>query len=165
MSEADGAVPPPEADPLPTGASVGALEPDTVSRPRPPAKPLRPSVIARYALSLGYKADGEDRFYHQDGSWIARVHGGRFPWERRSAGGDVLAHYLPKEHCLEREPLQIEADVWGLLDQKPDSYSFILVNTEGDPVEMTGARLCALRDGGEITIHPATYRLVYDLDK
>ncbi|KUR70010.1 ATPase [Novosphingobium fuchskuhlense] len=165
LSEADGAVPPPEADPLPTGASVGALEPDTVSRPRPPAKPLRPSVIARYALSLGYKADGEDRFYHQDGSWIARVHGGRFPWERRSAGGDVLAHYLPKEHCLEREPLQIEADVWGLLDQKPDSYSFILVNTEGDPVEMTGARLCALRDGGEITIHPATYRLVYDLDK
>lgn len=30
---------------------------------------------------------------------------------------------------------------------------------------MTGARLRTLRDGGELTIHPATYRLVYDLDK
>jgi hypothetical protein len=29
-----------------------------------------------------------------------------------------------------------------------------------EPVETTGARLRALRDGGEITIHPTTYRLV-----
>ena len=50
-------------------------------------------------------------------------------------------------------------------DQKPDNYSFILVNPEGEPVELTGARLRALRDGGEIAIHPATYRLVYDLDE
>ncbi|WP_291310721.1 MULTISPECIES: ATPase [unclassified Devosia] len=138
----------------------GLLEPETVSRPRMPAKPPHPSVIARFALVLGYKADGEDRFYHSDGSWIGRANGARFPWERRSAGGEVQRHYYPKNHCLEREPLQIEADVWGLLDQKPDAYSFILVNPEGEPVEMTGARLRALRDGGEITIHPATYRLV-----
>lgn len=141
------------------------LEPETVSRPHTPPKPPRPSVIARFALALGYKPDGEDRFYHSDGSWIGRANGARFPWERRSAGGDVQRHYYPKEHCLEREPLQIEADAWGLLDQKPDVYSFILVNPEGEPVEMTGARLRALRDGGEITIHPATYRLVYDLDQ
>ena len=143
----------------------GLLEPETVSRPRAPAKPPRPSVIARFALALGYKADGEDRFYHSDGSWIARANGARFPWERRSANGEVQRHFYPKEHCLEREPLQIEADVWGLLDQKPEAYSFILVNPEGEPVEMTGALLRALRDGGEITIHPATYRLVYDLDQ
>jgi hypothetical protein len=116
--------------------------------------------MARFALAQGYKADGEDRFYHSDGSWIGRANGARFPWEWRSAGGEVQRHYYPKEHCLEREPLQIEADVWGLLDQKPDAYSFILVNPEGEPIEMTGARLRALRDGGEITIHPATYRLV-----
>jgi hypothetical protein len=136
------------------------LEPETFSRPHMPAKPPRPSVIARFALALGYKADGEDRFYHSDGSWIGRANGARFPWEQRSAGGEVQRHYYPKDHCLQREPLQVEADVWGLLDQKPDGYSFILVNPEGEPVEMTGARLRALRDGGEITIHPATYRLV-----
>ncbi|MBP2312972.1 sacsin N-terminal ATP-binding-like domain-containing protein [Azospirillum soli] len=141
------------------------LEPETVSRPRTSAKPTRPSVIARFALALGYKPDGDDRFYHLDGSWIGRANGARFPWERRSSGGEVQRHYYPKDHCLEREPLQIEADVWSLLDQRPDVYSFILVNPEGEPVEMTGARLRALRDGGEITIHPATYRLVYDLDQ
>jgi hypothetical protein len=121
--------------------------------------------MARFALAQGYKADGDDRFFHSDGSWIGRANGARFPWERRSANGEGLRHYFPKEHCLEREPLQIEADVWGLLDQKPDIYSFILVNPEGEPVEMTGARLRALREGGEITIHPATYRLVYDLNQ
>ena len=133
-------------------------------RPRPAARPPRPSVMARFALRQGYKADGEDRFFHSDGSWIGRGNGARFPWERRSAGGEILRHYYPKDHCLEHEPLQLEADVWGLLDQKPDLYSFILINPEGEPVEMTGVRLRALRDGGELTIHPATYRLVYDLD-
>lgn len=59
---------------------------------------------------------------------------------------------------------QLEADLWGLLDQKTDLYSFILINPEGGPVESTGVRLRAMRDGGELTIHPATYRLVYDLD-
>ena len=141
------------------------LEPEVVTRPRSPAKPPRPSVIARFALAQGYKNDGEDRFFHPDGSWIGRVSGATFPWERRSAGGEVLRHYFPKEHCLEREPLQIEADLWGLLDQKPEIYSFILVNAEGDPIEVTGTRLRALREGGELTIHPATYRLVYDLDR
>src|SRR3546814_12969920 len=80
--------------------------------------------MARCALAQGYKADGDDRFFHSDGSWIGRTSGARFPWERRVAAGGVLRHYYPKEHCLEREPLQIEADVWGLVDQKPDIYSF-----------------------------------------
>ncbi len=138
----------------------GLLAPETVSRPRTPPKPPSPSVIARFALALGYKPDGEDRFYHSDGSWIGRANGARFPWECRSASGELQRHYYAKEHCLEREPLQIEADLWGLLDQKPDAYSFILINPEGDPVEMTGTSLRALRDAGEITLHPATYRLV-----
>jgi hypothetical protein len=156
---------PPTPEQLPEMHDESLLEPSIVSQPRAPARPLRPSIMARFALAQGYKADGDDRFFHSDGSWIGRTSGARFPWERRAAAGGVLRHYYPKEHCLEREPLQIEADVWGLVDQKPDIYSFILNNTEGEPVEMTGVRLRALREGGEITIHPATYRLVYDLDQ
>ncbi|MBX9650467.1 MAG: ATPase [Xanthobacteraceae bacterium] len=140
------------------------IETEVAIRSSAAPKPPRPSVMARFALGQGYKADGEDRFYHADGSWIGRANGTRFPWERRSANGEILRHYYPKEHCLEHEPLQLEADVWGLLDQKPDIYSFILINPEGETVEMTGVRLRALRDDGELTIHPATYRLVYDLD-
>jgi hypothetical protein len=146
------------------GPDPGLIYLEVTAERRPAPKPPRPNVMVRFALGLGYKADGEDRYFHPDGSWIGRTNGAKFPWGRHSANGDILRHYYPKEHCLEREPLQIEADVWGLLDQKPDTYSFILVNLEGEPVEMTGAHLRALREGGEMTIHPATYRLVYDLD-
>lgn len=154
----------PESDPQAGESDRALIETEMAIKPRAAPKPPRPSVIARFALAQGYRADGEDRFFHADGSWIGRANGTRFPWERRSAGGVILRHYYPKDHCLEHEALQLEADVWGLLDQKPDVYSFILINPEGDPVEMTGVRLRALRDDGELTIHPATYRLVYDLD-
>ena len=165
LSEGDEPTVSSEPEPQPGEPDSGLIDTEVATKPRAAPKPPRPSVMARFALAQGYKPDGEDRFFHTDGSWIGRASGTRFPWERRSANGEVLRHYYPKEHCLERDPLQIEADVWGLLDQKPDAYSFILVNPEGEPVEMTGARLRALRDGGEITIHPATYRLVYDLDE
>lgn len=158
--------PTPQPEPVlpPGGAEQELIVTEAASRPRAAPKPPRPSVMARFAAAEGYKTDGEDRFFHEDGSWIGRANGTRFPWERRSASGEVLRNYYPKDHCLEHEPLQLEADLWSLLDQKPDLYSFILINPEGDPVEMTGARLRALRDDGELTIHPATYRLVYDLD-
>lgn len=164
LAEEDEPAAQPEPAPQTRESDRELIETDMATRPRAAPKPPRPSVMARFAASEGYKADGEDRFFHADGSWIGRANGTRFPWERRSAGGEILRHYYPKDHCLEHEPLQLEADVWGLLDQKPDVYSFILINPEGDPVEMTGVCLRALRDGGELTIHPATYRLVYDLD-
>lgn len=165
LAEEDEPTAQPEPAPQMEESDRELIETEMATKPRAAPKPPRPSVMARFALAHGYKIDGEDRFFHADGSWIGRANGTRFPWERRSAGGEVLRHYYPKEHCLEHEPLQLEADVWGLLDQKPDLYSFILINPEGDPVEMTGVRLRALRDGGELTIHPATYRLVYDLDE
>jgi len=134
----------------------------TVGRPHALVEPARPSIIARFALAQGYKVDGADRFFHSDGRWISRAIGARFPWECRSANGEVVRHYYPKDHCLEHESLQMEADLWGLLDQRPEIYSLILVDPDGEPVEMRGTRLRALCEGGEITIHPATYRLVYD---
>ncbi len=155
----------PDSVPPPGESEHERVETEVATKPRAAPKPPRPSVMARFALAQGYKGDGEDRFFHADGSWIGRTNGSRFQWDCRSSSGEVLRHYYPKDHCLEHEPLQLEADLWGLLDQKPGLYSFILINPEGDPVEMTGTLLRALRDSGELTIHPATYRLVYDLDE
>jgi len=121
--------------------------------------------MERFAKSQGFRKDGEDRFFHESGSWIGKANGARFPWEHRTAGGDLVRYYWPKDHCLEQEPLQLEADVWGLIEQHPDTYALILSNVEGAPVEVTGARLRAMRDGGEVTLYPATYRLVYDRDR
>ncbi|MEQ1669984.1 MAG: ATPase, partial [Hyphomicrobium sp.] len=163
-AEQDSAASEPGRPTAESGEEPEEVEPEVVNRSRAPPKPHRPNIMVRFALAQGYRPDGDDRFFHADGSWISRVNATKFPWERRSSSGELQCHYYPKEHCLEREPLQIEADIWGLVDQKPDIYSFILINPEGAPVEMTGTRLRALREGGEMTIHPATYRLVYDLD-
>ena len=127
--------------------------------------PTRPEIIERYAKSQGFRRDGNDRFFCQDGSWIARTNGSSFPWERRTASGDHLRYYWPKDHCLEREPLQLEADIWRLIDQQPESYAIILSDIDGHPVEITGARLRAMCDEGEVTLFPATYRLVYGDDR
>lgn len=127
-------------------------------------KPSRSSVIERFARAHGFKKDGEDRFFHPDGRWIAKTHGDRFPWEQRTASGDLIRYFWPKDHCLEREPLQLEADVWGLLDRSPDSYALILSDAQGNPIEIPGTRLRIMREGGEITLYPATYRLVFEHD-
>jgi hypothetical protein len=137
--------------------------PGAVHRPRAAPRP-RSNLMMRFALTQGFRQDGDGRFFHVDGSWINRTHESSFPWERHSATGEVLLRYDPRNHCLEREPLQIEADTWGLLEQRPDLYSFIFVDAEGEPVEMTGGRLRALRESGDIVVHPATYRIVYGLE-
>lgn len=143
--------------------SLEELEgPQPLIKPRAAPKPARPSLMKRFALANGFKSDGDDRFFHTDGSWIGRANGGRFPWARRLASGEVVRFYYPKDHCLEHGPLEIEADIWSLLDQKPDLYAYILSDIESRPVEVTGSLFRVLRDEGRLSLHPATYRLVYE---
>lgn len=168
MAEApaeDAAIPTGREQPTsaPPETAIPPVEPAVRIRPTP-AIP-KPALIERFARGQGYKLDGEGRFFASDGSWISKTTGGRFPWERRARNGDLIRYLYPREHCLERDPLQIESDLWNLLDQKPEIYSFILLDPQGEPVELTGTRLKSLRDQELITIHPATYRLVYDSDQ
>ena len=144
---------------------MGNIETPESLRPPVPKLPAKPSIMERFAKTQGFRKDGQERFFHQNGSWIARTHDVRFPWERRNSSGDLLRYYWPKDHCLQREPLQVEADVWGLIEQRPETYALILANTEGDPVEVTGARLLDMRAHGDVTLYPASYRLVYDHDR
>jgi hypothetical protein len=129
-------------------------------KPRAAPKPPKPDVMERYALALGFRKDGADRFFHSSGEWIARVHGDLFPWQRRTRTGDLVRSYWSREHCLDHEPLSVAAEIWGLLEQQPDAHALILTNDRGTPVEMTGSQLLAMRDGGEFTLYPASYRLV-----
>lgn len=131
-------------------------------RPRAPQKPRKPSLIERFAYDNGYRPNGADRFHHADGSWIGRASDSRFPWERRDASGDIQRFYWPEEHCIEHEPLQLDADVWELIGDRSNQYALILTDLEGAPVEVTGARLRAMREQGELTLYPATYRIVYN---
>ncbi len=132
-----------------------------VIKPRSKDRPHKAGIMERFALSQGFQKDHENRFYDEYGNWIAKSVDGLFPWEKRSATGEVTCHYWPRDHCLQCDPLQLEAEIWSLLERKPDLYALVLVDIEGNPIEMRGDSLLALRDDGAISFHPAAYRLVY----
>lgn len=140
---------------------------EQVHKPRPQATTHhhRPDLMTRYAKSIGFQPKGEDRFVDTTGNWLGRSLGTKFPWAKYSSSGNLLRYYLDRELCLENDPLQIEADVWSLIEQKPELYAFILTNRDGSPVEITGSKLLSLKDEGKLSILPATYRLVYVEDR
>lgn len=130
-------------------------------------KPTKPSLIELFAKSLGYSMDGHsDRFYHNDGSWIQKaMSNSAFPWERYSTEGELQRCYWTKEHCIYSQPLQLSAELWNLCGKHPDKYSLVIIDREGNPLELTGNRLQKLINDGLLTLHPATYRLILDTEK
>jgi hypothetical protein len=141
----------------------GAASPTNAQRKR--KTPQKPSIMARFALSRGFRMDSDSRFYDEAGNWIAKASGSLFPWELRTASGEIARHYWPKDHCLEKEPLQIEAEVWSIVEKSPENYVLVLSDPEGKPVEITGTKLRVMQERGELTLHPSTYRLVIDHDQ
>ncbi len=123
-------------------------------------KPHEPSIMESFAREQGFERKEKHCFVHADGSRISREDGEAFPWIRRKANGEVSRYYWPKKHCLERGPLEIKAEVWGLIDDFPELYSLVLLDPEGGAKEVSGEDLHAMRDAGRITLYPAAYRLV-----
>ena len=151
---------PPEEDSPATDEDDGQDEPS----PRPPRQPRQPqpSFMERFAEAKGFSLNGTGRFYHSEGSWLERTSGNPFPWELRSASGEIVQYYWPKEHCIRQAPLQLEAEIWDLCQQSPGLYSLILSNINGVPVEVPGGQLVKLREQEKLVLYPATYRLVYN---
>lgn len=125
----------------------------------------RPSFLERFAASLGFSLNGEGRFFHPDGRWMERFSESPFPWQLYSPSGLLLRSYWVNEHCLEREPLEIRAEVWSLLKNSPEGYALILCDPFGEPFEISGSRIVGLTEEGEVTLFPASYRLVYNPER
>ncbi|MGQ4806699.1 hypothetical protein NKDENANG_00032 [Candidatus Entotheonellaceae bacterium PAL068K] len=126
-------------------------------------RPPKPNLIERYAKAQGFAKDSAaEYFYREDGSWIKRVSGASFPWEQYSASGELQQCYWAKDHCIEREPLQLKADVWELCDKHPGKYTLLLAAPDGTPVKYSGHWIQKLRESGRLTLFPATYRLVLE---
>jgi hypothetical protein len=135
-----------------------------VVKKRPP-KPQKTSIMEQFALSQGYEKEDDNNFLDSNGNRISKVnHGSIFPWENLSASGDLICRFWPKDHCLEHEPLQLEAELWSMIAKYPDTCSLILTNSEGKPTQLSGDNLSSMRENGKITLHPATYRIVYEND-
>ena len=164
----------PEPDP---GKGPGAPEPDPEPKPAPdpappdptppdppkPPKPPRLAIIERFAVAQGFRKVGDDRYQHGDGSIIVRRHGGGFPWELLGPQGQSLC-LLPREHCLEKEPLQLDAVAWGLLELSPAGYALVLEGVDGAPRAVSGAQLRTMLDDQRLALYPATYRLAYETE-
>lgn len=152
--------PPPKEDLPPTYEDNDHGEPS----PRPPRQPRQPqpSFIERFAEAKGFSVNETGRFHHPGGSWLERVPGNPFLWEFRSASGEIVQYFWPKEHCIQQAPLQLEAEIWDLCQQFPGLYSLILSNVDGAPVEIPGGQLIKMREQEKLVLYPATYRLVYN---
>jgi len=149
-----------------TGEVEGESPSQAPPRPEPsrvvraPSSPPKPDVLERFVQLYAFSADGAGRFVHRDGDQITRRSDSPFPWERRGLDGDLIRCYRPIDRCLEAEPIQLDSEVWALLDQNPDTYALLLTDAGGRPVEVTGADLRARLERQEITLYPASYRLV-----
>ena len=148
-----------EAEVLDSGGD--AEQPAAPARRRPNT-PAKPSFMERFAVAQGFVKDtAAERFIHPNGDCLIRASGQSFPWERISPSGDLLQCYWYKDVCLEREPLQIEAEVLHLCEAYPEKYSILLADIEGKPVIFSGKQILALKDSDRLKIFPASYRLQY----
>ena len=84
-----------------------------------------------------------------------------FPWELKSATRKTERFYWPREHCIQKEPLQLEAEIWELCQRFPDLYSLILTTVNGFPTEVDGNQLVKMQEQHALVLYPAAYRLEY----
>lgn len=120
-----------------------------------------PSLIERFAVASGYEKESVDRYVNAwDGSRIEKTKDDRFPWVKTTSSGDVACYYWPRECCIDSTPLELEADLWLLLDSKPKQYALILVDVNGNPEVFTGTSLRSLIDERRLNLYTANYRLV-----
>ena len=148
-------------EPTPLGdEDNGNDEPPTPGPPRPP-RPARKSLIERFAQARGFAMNGTGKFDHPDGRSVERTSGNAFPWELKSAQGDILQYYWPEEHCIEQEPLQLDADIWELCQRDPELYSLVLIDVNGIPFPIPGSQLVEMRKQDRLVLYPATYKLEY----
>jgi hypothetical protein len=143
-------------------ADENETEPSETQRPvAREAKPPKPSLIERFALCNGFSRDGDNRFFHSDGRYLEKANNKLFQWELRNPSGELIQSYWLKDICIQQGPLQIDAEIWMGCDQFPQKYTVILSDYNGNPVEYSGHRFRQMRDSGELTLYPASYRLVY----
>jgi hypothetical protein len=127
--------------------------------------PTKPGIMERFALNRGYQKESENHFLHSNGSRIHKSNNDNiFPWERLSPTGEVICEYWPKDHCLQREPLKVDVEVWGKIDKFPDTCAFVLSDMEGKPITLGGHQLENMLKDDRVEVYPATYRIVYKND-
>jgi len=150
-----------DADPSMTEYASERPAPIVARQEEARRRQIKETILERFVSLQGFHRDGDGRFFHPDGSSISKFDGSNL-WVRRNLKGVPVRYYWPRDHCLDLEPIQIDADIWALINKFADSYALILSDPEGRPVEVTGTRVRALVSDGNLKVYPATYRVGYD---
>ena len=142
-----GGNPPPPAEP----------EPNRNHQQR--ERPEKPSLVERFAAAKGLRSDGNGKFIGGDGTILQRAQDSVFPWELRCPGSEESQFLMPSEHCLERESIVLDAEVWSLLRSSDAKYVLLLVAPDSSPILRTGSDLAKDIENRRIALFPAKYRL------
>jgi hypothetical protein len=134
---------------------------DASALPRTPRREAGLPLIVRFAGARGFQAAVDGTFRHRDGSRLMKADA-PFHWEVRNAAGTPLRYLWLKDHCLERSPVEIPADVWGLIERQPTLYTLVMADENGAPHEYLGSDCLTLKARGELQLFPATFRLRLD---
>lgn len=151
--------------PEPTPEPEGEPAPSRQPRDREPRDlDENPPLIAKFAVSRGFRWDGARHAYvHADGTQMIKA-GGLFPWEHRH-GERVLCRYWPSEQCLTKSGVELGSDVWEFIRESPDTTALVLLSDDNRPRCHLGSDLVKMEQGGAITVFPAKYRLKKSLSE
>lgn len=135
-----------------------APEPNRTHQQRDSNRPDKPSLVERYAATMGLRSDGNGKFIGPTGTVLLRSAEGMFPWEFRE-GTTSSMRLLPLDHCLEREPITLDAEVWSLLTGAPEACALLVLAPNGAPLLLTGRELAEGLGDGSFGIYPARCRI------
>lgn len=140
------------------GSSEGEPAPRLVEDARERRHPLF-ELFETVALSLGYRWDeAQWRFVREDGWWIARAEP-PFHWDEYDAAGSRARRYWVSLGDLERSGVEIAAELWGYLKDRPDACVMVLKDQNGDPCTLPGKQLDRLVSERQVAVYPASFRL------
>jgi len=134
-----------------------------LEKPRQQPAPPKQGIVEKFMSAKGCHKAGENYFVNgSDGSSFSRSSKDAFSLVQNDQAGNVIYHYWVKDQCLETEPLQVDAVVWGMVEKFPETHGFLLSDRAGNPVEIQGETLKNMRENGHLRIFPATYRVVIE---
>jgi hypothetical protein len=126
--------------------------------PKPPTPP-KPTLIEVYAKQRGFRFHAAEKcFTHPDGRWIEKSES-PFNWEERAAEGELISRIWVTDQKL-ANGVEIAAELWTLFGQQPGSTTMVVVADDHAPCALTGQELLELKDSRQITLHPASFRIV-----
>lgn len=158
---------PHQTDDVPSGdnaesESTPEPEQEKDAEPKPrrskPSAPHEPTLIERYAKEHGFQKNGDGSFIHRDGRQLVRAEP-PFQWAEQRGGREVIRRLWLCETSLSAG-IEVSHELWQTIKRNPDNSVVVSLGEDGEVLALTGTQLNQRKNAGQVTIFPASYRLV-----